>query len=280
MRRPSARTLILDLLGTIPPGASMPVATLVEAAGLFAVPATNVRVALVRLLEAGQVARDERGRYRLGERGLLLGRRVRDWRHLDRRTRSWRGGWLGVHGGTGTRPAQRQRAAALRPFGFAKLDGALWLRPDNLTAPVDGLRAELQALGAPAGDLVFRLDDLDAITERRAHGLWDVEALRRGYRAGLRSLATSAARLATLADEAAMVESFLVGGAVLRDLVRDPLLPEAICPGDERRALVASLRDYDRAGRAAWAGLLQRHDVPYLRAPLDARPGTKIAHAG
>jgi len=271
---------VLDLLGTIPLRTSMPVAVLLEAARLFDIPPTNVRVALVRLRETGQVARDERGRYRLGDRGLLLGRRVREWRNLDRRTKPWRGAWLGVHGGACPRSVQRRRSTALRLLGFASLAPMLWLRPDNLEASVDALRGEFRALGMPAGDVVFRLDDLDAVTERRARGLWDVDALQRGYRVSLRRLETSAARLPTLPDDAAMVESFLVGGAVLRDLVCDPVLPEALCPTAERDALVASLRDYDRAGRAAWATLLKRHDVPYLRAPLDVRPGTKIAHAG
>jgi phenylacetic acid degradation operon negative regulatory protein len=280
MRGPRAKTLILDLLGTMRPGASMPVAALVEAGGLFGVPENNVRVALARLLGAGRVARDERGRYRLGDAALPIGRRVRGWRDLERRARSWRGGWLGVLCGAGARPLERRRARVLRLFGFAAFERTLWIRPDNLAASVDELRGELHALGLPPDDLVFRLGDLDAATERRARASWNVARIRSGYRSALARLEESAARLGRLPDKAAMTESFLVGGEVLRTLLVDPLLPDVICPADERARLLARMRDYDRAGRAAWASLLGRHDVPCRRAPIDLHPEAAVAAAG
>jgi hypothetical protein len=58
---------------------------------------------------------------------------------------------------------------------------------------------------------------------------------------------------------------------VIRELVLDPLLPDDICPGDERRALVERLRDYDRQGRLVWATLMERWGLPSRRAPVDAR---------
>lgn len=267
---PAPKSLILDLLGTMRPGASMPVAALVEAAGLFGIPENNVRVALARLLEAGRVARDERGRYSHGAGALPIGRRVRGWRDLTGRVRTWRGGWVGVLCGPAERRRQRRRREVLRLLGFQALERTLWLRPDNLTVPLGDLRAELVGLGLPAGDLVCRLADLDAASERRARGLWDVAAIQRGHRASLRRLDTSAARLPHLPEREAMVESFLIGGEVLRTLVLDPLLPESICPTADRDRVLARMRDYDRAGRLAWARLLERHDVPCLRAPVDA----------
>jgi phenylacetic acid degradation operon negative regulatory protein len=227
-------------------------------------------VALARLLEAGRVARDERGRYSLGAGALPIGRRVRGWRDLAGRVRAWRGGWIGVLCGPTERRRQRRRRDALRLLGFQALERALWLRPDNLAPSLDDLRGELALLGLPAGDLLCRLADLDVASERRARGLWDVAAIRRGHRASLRRLETSAARLARLPEREAMVESFLIGGEVLRTLVLDPLLPESICPTADRDQLLGRMRDYDRAGRLAWARLLERHDVPCLRAPVDA----------
>ena len=41
-----------------------------------------------------------------------------------------------------------------------------------------------------------------------------------------------------------------------RSVREDPLLPDAIAPGDERRQLLEAMVRYDRLGRAAWAGLL------------------------
>jgi hypothetical protein len=70
----------------------------------------------------------------------------------------------------------------------------------------------------------------------------------------------------------AMVESFMKGGAVLRQLAFDPLLPDAIASEAERASLVEAMRDYDRLGRALWAEFLARYDVPHLRAPVDTRP--------
>jgi len=35
--------------------------------------------------------------------------------------------------------------------------------------------------------------------------------------------------------------------------------------------LLAAMKEYDRLGRLAWAELLKRWGVPYLRAPLDGR---------
>jgi len=268
---PQAKTLILDLLGSMRPGESMPVAALVEAASLFGIPEVNVRVAVVRLLAAEHVARDERGRYRLGEGALPIGRRVRGWRNLGGRVRPWRGGWIGVLVHDGARRAERQRSRVLRLFGFAPLGRRLWIRPDNLSAEIGEVRTEVTALGLPADDLVARLDAFDEATEARARAAWNVTELRRGYRTALARLEESATRLPRLSEGAAMVESFLVGGEILRSLVLDPLLPDAICPSEERDALLARLRDYDRKGRTAWASLLRRHDVPAIRAPIDAR---------
>jgi len=169
------------------------------------------------------------------------------------------------------RTACRQREKALRLLGFASFVPGLWVRPDNLTVRAAELRVELIALGLPDADLVVGLHDFDPVSERRAHGLWDVPALRRGYRRSLADVEASAARLGKLAPTRAMAESFLLGGRVVRELVLDPLLPDEICPGDERRALVERLGEYDRAGRLVWAALMERWGLPFRRAPVDAR---------
>jgi phenylacetic acid degradation operon negative regulatory protein len=268
---PTAKSLILDLLGTLRPGSAMPIAALVEVGETFGIGGNAVRVAVARLTASARIVRDERGRYRLGERVLPVGRRVRSWRDLANRTRPWRGGWVSVHAAQTGRAGHRHRVRALRMFGFAHLQAGLWVRPDNLAERVGAVRDELRALGLPEHDLVAGLHELDAATERRARGLWDVAGLRRSYRRSLADLESSRARLPRLSVEEAMVESFLLGGRVIRELVLDPLLPDDICPSGERRALVDSLRDYDRAGRLLWAALLVRWDVPSLRAPVDSR---------
>jgi len=252
----------------------MPVGALVEAGELFGIAGNNVRVALARLLAAGQVVRDERGRYRLGETAAPALRRVRSWRGLDRVTRSWNGTWLAVQHGVASserrRVDLRGRDKALRFFGLRPLTPALSVRPNNLRASLTEVRAELSALDLPRADLVFEIADLDPAAELRARRLWDAARIRTSYVKHLGELAHSEQRLGALSIEEAMVESFLLGRSIIRDLVLDPLLPDAICPAGERQALVEALRRYDRLGRVAWVGFLKRFDVPHIGTPLDS----------
>jgi hypothetical protein len=55
-----------------------------------------------------------------------------------------------------------------------------------------------------------------------------------------------------LSREAAMSESFRLGGAALRQIVLDPLLPAPIVDVEARRQLVSAMRHYDRVGRRYW----------------------------
>jgi phenylacetic acid degradation operon negative regulatory protein len=279
MPAPSPRSLILELLSTLR-GESMPVGALVAAGALFGIPEGGLRVALTRLFASRAVARDERGRYRLGPAAAALDQRVVAWRRLEEHVRRWEGGWLGVHRRRLARG--RARAAgerALRLLGFARLAPDLALRPDNLRAGVTGVREQLVALGLEPEALVFALSELDPASEARARGLWDVAALRRGYARSRRELAAGEARLARLSEPAAMRESFRLGGRVIRELVHDPLLPEALVPADERRAVAAALRRYDRAGRRAWAAFLARHGAPHVALALPTDGALAVANA-
>lgn len=277
--QPTGGQLILDLLSTLRHG-TMPVGALVEAGALFGITGNTIRVTLARQLAAGQVARDERGQYRLGGDAAPVERRVRSWRELDRATRPWSGGWIGVHDGAapgGRRRTDADRARALRLFGFHDFAPGLAVRPDNLRLDVDGLRTELRTLGLPAADVVFELSGLAPDDDARARGLWDTTRLRASYRTHLRNLTKAEARIGNLSPDHAMVESFIEGRRVIRDLVLDPLLPDAICPAVERQDLVAALRRYDRLGRTAWVGFLKRYDIPHIRTPLDNPLGIEPA---
>jgi phenylacetic acid degradation operon negative regulatory protein len=271
---PTARSLILDLLSTLRRG-TMPVSALVEAGELFGIAGNSTRVALARLRTVGQVERDERGRYRLGAVASPVAARVGSWRRIADRSRSWSGGWIGVHTGSPdpglARRQRRRRTRALELLGLRPLQEPLYVRPDNLRGGIEALRTELVALGLPRADLVFEMRSLDALSEARARRLWDVEALHAGYRAMRAQIRASSGRLPRMPPGKAMVESFMIGGAVLRQLAFDPLLPDAIASEAERTSLVEAMRDYDRLGRALWAEFLARWDVPHLRAPVDTR---------
>ncbi len=282
--KPSPKSFILDLLSTLRRG-TMPVGALVEAGELFGIRGNNTRVTLARLLAAGQVGRDERGRYRLGTGARPVAQRLAAWRDADRRTARWDGSWIGVYrlGGTG-RTERRGRERALRLLGFESLQPTLDVRPNNLRGSTDELRAELRSIGLPAADLVCELRDFEDTVNAAARRLWDTDALRRQYHAHTRELRKSAERLATAPAREAMVESFLVGGRVLRDLVLDPRLPKEICADGDRLELHEEMKQYDRLGRAAWAKFLSGYDVPHVRVPRGARltvtPGLRSADLG
>jgi phenylacetic acid degradation operon negative regulatory protein len=268
---PSARSFVLDLLSTLRRG-SMPVRALVEAAALFGIAGGSVRVALTRLLADGLVERDERGAYRLGAGAEPVRRRAAAWRDLASQLRAWSGAWVAVLDAPAPgRLAQRRSERALELLGFRALRRGLCLRPENLAGGLPRVREQLAELGLAPGALVCELRGLDAVSEARARSLWDADALVAGYRRHCREIQASARRLRARSAEQAMVESFRVGGAALRALAKDPLLPEPIVPARERERLVAAMRDYDALGRASWAAFLARHGVAHRAAPVDAR---------
>jgi phenylacetic acid degradation operon negative regulatory protein len=271
--QPTPKSLILDLLSTLRRDA-MPVRALVAAAELFGIAENSLRVALARLVASGTVERDERGLYRMGPRAAAVQSHVVAWRRTQDRVVEWRGGWVGVLRGAlprSERALGRRAARALRFLGFRPLDAGLDVRPDNLSGGVQALREQLRALGLDAGAPVFGLSGLDSETEARARGLWDPSGLSASHRQARVDLERSAGRLADLAPREAMRESFLLGGRVIRQLALDPLLPDQIAPAAERRALVETMLDYDRLGRALWAGFMRGFGLEHARTPLDLR---------
>jgi phenylacetic acid degradation operon negative regulatory protein len=270
----TTRALVLDLLSTLRRGA-MPVRALVAAGALFAISENSVRVALARLLAEGLIERDERGAYRLGPHAQAVSRQVTSWRTLDARIRRWTGGWLGVHtAGLGhvARAQLRRRERALDWLGFRELRPGLSVRPDNLADGVDGARRRLHALGLESSAPVFELTGFDPATAESAASLWDTDGLVAGYRRARLALERSERILGALPERRAMVESFELGGAAIRQLALDPLLPDALLPSDERAALLDTMRRYDRAGRACWSRFMRGFGVlPHPEAPADVR---------
>jgi phenylacetic acid degradation operon negative regulatory protein len=275
--RLTAKSFVLDLLSTMRGGA-MPVRVLVAAGERFGIEENSIRVALARLRAAGQIERDERGQYGLGIRAEAVRRRVTSWRTAHQRIvkdRPWNGTWIAVQRSarssrlTGQRLRRRERA--LRFLGFRRFEPSLYLRPDNLQGGIDKVREDLQGLGLEPEALVFSLSNLDVVSEGRARGLWDVAELRAGYRLSIATLEKSERRLRDLSESEAMVESFLLGGKVIRQIVLDPLLPEPLVPAAERAALVEASLRYDRVGRSCWTRFLREREAIELQAPADTR---------
>ena len=277
--KPSPKSLIVDLLSTLPRAqrGSMPVRALVASGRCFGIAENSVRVALTRLHAAETVERDERGRYRLAPRTEATRVEVAAWKTRHQDLCDWNPRtWIGLMPHGSRRPTRRvasRRQRALRLLGFRELEAQLFIRPDNLAGGVERARARLEALDPSLREdgLVVGLTQFPAQTEQRAIELWQPAEVVATYRRARRRLATSETSLSSRSEEDAMVETFLVGGQVLRQIALDPLLPEEIVPTREREALVEGMRHYDEVGRRCWAGFLESFDVLHMRTPSDLR---------
>jgi phenylacetic acid degradation operon negative regulatory protein len=278
---PRPRQLILRLLLGAG-GAPLSARDAVRACALFGIPANGVRVALARLAAAGLVEPVERGAYRLGPRAETLAADVAAWREARARTREWTGDWIAVHVGAlgrSNRVALRARSRALGLLGLRELERGLHLRPDNLAAGVDAVRARLTRLGLERDAAVFRAGGFDAERERRARSLWDGKALQRSYRATRARLERWLANARRLDLDAAARESFLLGDEAIRQIVFDPLLPAPLVDEQARAACVDTVIRFDATGQAIWKQFLndipatRRRPVPRAghRTPLEAR---------
>jgi phenylacetic acid degradation operon negative regulatory protein len=255
--RVTPKSLLLDLLRVTP--RAVPVRELVAVGGLFGLEGNAVRVALTRLVARGLLASDERGSYRLAAAADPVRQWADGWRAGERRLRAWTGAWLCAwHPRGGDRGERERSQRAFGRLGFREgLDG-LWVRPDNLRAPPAEVEAELARLGSAAGAVLFVGEAFSGpVVAGWSATLWPIEEVASAHRRALRDIERSRARLERLAGGEALVESFLVGGAAIRSLARDPLLPDEIADGGERRALTEAMRDYERRGRAIWSCMLE-----------------------
>jgi phenylacetic acid degradation operon negative regulatory protein len=248
----SPKSLLLDLLRVAP--APVPVRWLVSIGALFGFEQNALRVALTRLVGLGLVENDERGSYRLAAGSDVVARLVADWRLGDERIRPWRGAWLCVHHPRGverTRRAKSQRA--LERLGFREgLDG-LWVRPHNLRRARASIASDLVELGLAEGAAAFVARDFpaEAVAAWKA-SLWQTDQLRAGWRRSATEIERSTRRIGTIPKQAALVESFLVGGDAIRLLAIDPLLPDEILDGADRRRLFEAMSSYDQLGQSIW----------------------------
>jgi phenylacetic acid degradation operon negative regulatory protein len=207
----------------------LPVAQLVRLTGLFGISANRARVALSRMVAAGEATTDGSGTYRLA--GRLRERQARQSASRAGSTVPYSGQWwvavVVTSGSTAEiRTARRRSLAYAR---LAELREGVWMRPDNVDVPLpEDLRSDVELMSArprAPGRLAGLLWDLPAWAGR-ANQLLDEMA-------GL------------LPDQPqALAPGFELSAAVLRHLQADPLLPEELLPA---RWPGARLRaDYDR----------------------------------
>ncbi|TDC61113.1 PaaX domain-containing protein, C- domain protein [Actinomadura sp. GC306] len=205
----TARSVVLStLLGVHPP--RLPARVLVRVGDLFGIAEGTVRVALSRMVAAGDVVQSG-GAYALTER--LLERQARQDESRLLPAVPWDGDWEIAVITAERRPAadRAELRRAMSALRLAELREGTWLRPANLArARPDAVVRQCTFLtGRPEGD-----------PAALAAALWDLD----GWAATARGLD------AALAGAAAMAERFTLAAAVLRHLVLDPLLPPALLP--------------------------------------------------
>lgn len=240
----SARSVIAStLLGTLPP--RLPGRLLVDFAEEFGISPGTTRVALSRMVERGELTRDDDSVYHLA--GDLLERQGRQEAGLAAATVPWSGEWE-IHvvrpGGRDAPDRAAMRDAAVH-LGLRERRDGVWLRPANLDpARLPGARAVVATqterfVGVPDDDpaaLAASLFDTD---------VWAAEARRL-----IPALEQATAPLES--DEpTSLADGFELAAFALRHLVADPLLPEPLWPPAwPARRLRDAYDGYDRAYRA------------------------------
>ena len=256
----SARELILSLIDSSSQ-ARLSAAYFVAAGALFDMDSGTIRVALARLVRDGALKSVRRGQYTLDNRSGELHQRVRGWADVESGLRAWNGGWLTVYLGhlkRSEKTRQRGRERALRLGGFASLDTGLWIRPDNLEASGILVRDRLVALGLDQTAWLAVASSLNSSVEIQPQRLWDIPDLEARYRSQTTRLRNSRERLPSIDDNEAARETLLVGRSVTRDILLDPLLPEALCDTRLRTTMIEEMRDYDRIGKTLWRAFYGR----------------------
>lgn len=225
----TARSVLASaLLGMDPP--ELPVAQLVRLTGLFGISANRARVALSRMVAAGEVTTGGSGTYRLA--GRLRERQERQSASRSGVTAAPFSGqwWVAVVITTGsTAETRTARRRALTYARLAELREGVWMRPDNVEVRLpDDLRSDVEEMTAqPRGPdrLVANLWDLPAWADRANYLLGAMEAL-------------------SPSTASALAPGFELSASVLRHLQGDPLLPEELLPSGWPGARLRT--DYDR----------------------------------
>lgn len=252
------QSLVLELLLAEGDGA-VPVAHLLAAAALFDISENHVRVTLARLTAADMVLSPRRGLYQLGSASKNLAADVAQWRQARQRLRPWSGDFVAVYSPQplpADKTTQRQHARALHLLGFApwgvRGSGGLHLRPDNLEPSLPALRQRLLAVGLHPESSVFCSRDFGEADHAHLLQLWDGHGLNRGYQASETQLAQWLERAPTLELGQAARESLVLGGAAIRQLIFDPLLPAPLVDEAARNRFMDAAIAFDAQGRAIW----------------------------
>ena len=210
LSRMTARSVVLSvLLGAHPAWATA--SELVRLTEDFDIKEPTLRVALTRMVGAGDLVRSEDG-YRLSDR--LLARQRRQDDAINPQLRAWDGAWTTLVI-TSVGIDARTRAAlriTLQQNRFGELREGVWLRPDNLKLILPG-------------DVLSRVRVLHGFDDNAAElaaQLWDLP----GWAATGRQLLDDI----NTADD--VPGRFVAAAGMVRHLLTDPVLPDELLPDD------------------------------------------------
>lgn len=232
----TARSVVLSvLLGAHPAWATA--AELIRLTADFDIKEATLRVALTRMISAGDLVRSEDG-YRLSDR--LLARQRRQDDAINPQLRTWDGSWttlvitsVGID--ARTRAALRTR---LQQNRFAELREGVWLRPDNVKIILpDEVLSRVRVLHGYDDDpaeLAGRLWDLPAWASTGGRLLDDMSA----------------------ADD--IPGRFVAAAGMVRHLLTDPVLPDELLPDGWP---AAALRDSYAQFAAELAARRNEHEL-------------------
>jgi phenylacetic acid degradation operon negative regulatory protein len=210
LARMPARSVVLSvLLGAHPAWASA--ADLIRLTSDFGIKEATLRVALTRMVGAGDLVRSADG-YRLSDR--LLARQRRQDDAMRPRLRSWHGLWttlIVTSVGTDAR-ARATLRTTLQHRRFGELREGVWMRPDNLGLELDEeLRGRVRIVQAR-----------DEAPTELAGQLWDLPSWAR----------SGQQLLADMSGAADIPARFVFAAAIVRHLLTDPVLPDELLPTD------------------------------------------------
>ncbi|MCT7658238.1 PaaX family transcriptional regulator C-terminal domain-containing protein [Mycobacterium deserti] len=210
LSRLTARSVVLSvLLGAHPAWATA--SELIRLTADFDIREPTVRVALTRMVSAGDLVRSRDG-YRLSDR--LLARQKRQDAAINPGVRPWDGTWTTLVI-TSVGVDARSRAAlrsTLQDNRFGELREGVWLRPDNLDTE----------LPADVANRVRVLHARDGNSAELAAELWDLQAWARAGH-------TLLGEMASAAD---VPGRFVTAAGMVRHLLTDPVLPAELLPAD------------------------------------------------
>jgi phenylacetic acid degradation operon negative regulatory protein len=268
------RGVVLNLV-RVTPQRSVPIRQLVSLGALFGFNANAMRVAVTRLTAESLLESDERGSYRLGPAAAATHAHVEEWRRGEARMRPWKGQWWAVLlPVSASRGERRCTLRALTRLGMREGLPGLWVRPDNLRPSLSATGERLRALGLEDGAELFRASDFDErLATRFGRDLWPLRSLQRGYERALAALERSRGQLPTMPRARALVQTFVLGGEAIRVLATDPLLPDAILPGETRARLHEAMLQYDAVGRRLWTAHVEPPELSTSGTALALRGG-------